>query len=188
MNDRDRIEYLMNLYQLTPSQFADRTGIQRASVSHILGNRNKPSLEIMLKIYRAFPGVGLEWLITGDGELPVADVTGQNSVNGDSAVVAIPDVQQVIAPSLFPTFMEDVPNKESDAVVPEKVVNKDVRGADAATAAVQMVPKNEEEQAVPSSKEASEALSLKAGGDRRVKEIKVFYDDGTYQTFLPEKL
>ena len=58
--------------------------------------------------------------------------------------MAIPDVQQVIAPSLFPTFMEDVPNKESDAVVPEKVVNKEVRGADAATAAVQMVPKNEE--------------------------------------------
>lgn len=65
MNERDRIEYLMNLYGLTPSQFSDRTGIQRASVSHILSNRNKPSLDILLKIYHAFQGVELAWLVAG---------------------------------------------------------------------------------------------------------------------------
>ena len=27
MNERDRIEHLMDIYKLTPSQFADRTGI-----------------------------------------------------------------------------------------------------------------------------------------------------------------
>ena len=51
MNERERIELLMRCYELTPSQFADRTGIQRASVSHIISGRNKPSLEVMLKIY-----------------------------------------------------------------------------------------------------------------------------------------
>ena len=71
MNERDRIEYLMNLYGLTPSQFSDRTGIQRASVSHILSNRNKPSLEILLKIYHAFEDVELAWLVAGEGNPPL---------------------------------------------------------------------------------------------------------------------
>ena len=55
MNERERIELLMKCYELTSSQFADRTGIQRASVSHIISGRNKPSLEVMQKIYEAFP-------------------------------------------------------------------------------------------------------------------------------------
>ena len=71
MNDKEKIEYLMSIYGLTPSQFADRTGIQRASVSHILSNRNKPSLEILLKVYNAFPGISLNWLILGEGDAPV---------------------------------------------------------------------------------------------------------------------
>ena len=63
MNERERIELLMKCYDLSPSQFADRTGIQRASVSHIISGRNKPSLEVMLKIYEAFPGVDMKWLM-----------------------------------------------------------------------------------------------------------------------------
>ena len=71
MNERERIELLMKCYDLSPSQFAERTGIQRASVSHIISGRNKPSLEVMLKIYDAFPGVDMKWLMTGVGEVPV---------------------------------------------------------------------------------------------------------------------
>ena len=71
MNERDRIELLMKSYNLSPSQFADKTGIQRASVSHILSGRNKPSLEVMLKIYEAFPGLSMEWLMAGIGDGPV---------------------------------------------------------------------------------------------------------------------
>ena len=49
MNERERIEYLIEAHGLTSSQFADKTGIPRASVSHILSGRNKPSLEILQK-------------------------------------------------------------------------------------------------------------------------------------------
>ena len=62
MTERERIELLMKCYNLSSSQFADRTGIQRASVSHILSGRNKPSLEVMLKIYDAFPNLDMNGL------------------------------------------------------------------------------------------------------------------------------
>ena len=68
----------MKCYELTSSQFADRTGIQRASVSHIISGRNKPSLEVMQKIYEAFPELDLKWLMTGVGEEPVAGKYGGN--------------------------------------------------------------------------------------------------------------
>ena len=76
MNERERIELLMKCYDLSPSQFADKTGIQRASVSHIISGRNKPSLEVMLKIYDAFPGIDMKWLMTGVGEVPVRQADG----------------------------------------------------------------------------------------------------------------
>ena len=31
------------------------------------------------------------------------------------------------------------------------------------------------------------SLSLEADSDKRIKEIKIFYNNGTYETFLPEK-
>ena len=93
MTDRERIEYLMNIYKLTPSQFADRTGIQRASVSHILADRNKASLEVFLKIHRSFPDVPLDWLVADEGEPPTADNISEDT-ESDSEVS-----EDVIRPS-----------------------------------------------------------------------------------------
>lgn len=70
MNEKERLEFIMKSYNLTPSQFADRAGIQRASVSHILSGRNKASLEVLLKIYDSFPGIDMAWLMTGKGDAP----------------------------------------------------------------------------------------------------------------------
>ena len=71
MNERERIELLMKSYGMTPSQFADRTGIQRASVSHIISGRNKPSLEVLQKIYEAFPELDIKWLKVCRGMIPM---------------------------------------------------------------------------------------------------------------------
>ena len=87
MNEKERIELLMKCYDLTSSQFADRTGIQRASVSHILSGRNKPSLDVMLKIFDAFPGLDMKWLMTGSGDAPVVADTVQTVIDTVAVVV-----------------------------------------------------------------------------------------------------
>ena len=58
-----RLEKLMETNQLSAAAFAEKIGVQRSSVSHILSKRNKPSLEFILKIHAVFDGVGLEWLV-----------------------------------------------------------------------------------------------------------------------------
>ena len=61
----DRFKYLMKLNNLSASAFADKIGVQRSSVSHILSGRNKPSLEFIQKVLTEFPKVNAEWLING---------------------------------------------------------------------------------------------------------------------------
>ena len=55
----------MKSHQLSASSFADKIGVQRSSVSHIISKRNKPSLDFLLKINETFDEVSLNWLVLG---------------------------------------------------------------------------------------------------------------------------
>ncbi|UGU16114.1 helix-turn-helix domain-containing protein [Sinomicrobium kalidii] len=65
-----RLHEVLDYYGLSASSFADRIGVQRSSISHILSGRNKPSLDFVLKILQAFPEVELYWLLNGKGVFP----------------------------------------------------------------------------------------------------------------------
>lgn len=59
-----RLEIIMEKNQLSAAAFAERIGVQRSSVSHILSKRNKPSLDFILKINNSFNEVTLDWLLS----------------------------------------------------------------------------------------------------------------------------
>jgi transcriptional regulator with XRE-family HTH domain len=60
----------MEHHQLSASLFADKIGVQRSSISHILSGRNKPSLDFVLKITGEFKDVDIHWLLNGKGDFP----------------------------------------------------------------------------------------------------------------------
>ncbi len=64
------IEKIMDYYHVNASVLADKIGIQRSGLSHILSGRNKPSLEFILKIIDVFPEVDFYWLTLGKGSFP----------------------------------------------------------------------------------------------------------------------
>lgn len=66
----NRLKKILNYHQLTASLFADRIGVQRSSISHILSGRNKPSLDFILKVTNTFTDVDIYWLLNGKGEFP----------------------------------------------------------------------------------------------------------------------
>jgi transcriptional regulator with XRE-family HTH domain len=68
-----RIENIMDYYALSASAFADKIGVQRSSMSHLLSGRNKPSLDFVMKILEVFPDVDLYWILTGKGSFPERD-------------------------------------------------------------------------------------------------------------------
>lgn len=65
MDFGDRIRTIIKVNNLTTSAFADRIGVQRSGVSHILNGRNRPSMDFLLKVLEAFPRVDAQWLLTG---------------------------------------------------------------------------------------------------------------------------
>jgi transcriptional regulator with XRE-family HTH domain len=65
-----RLEIILDFYSLSASGFADKVGVQRSSLSHLLSGRNKPSLDLILKIIQNFPEVDLYWILNGKGTFP----------------------------------------------------------------------------------------------------------------------
>ena len=65
-----RIKKVMDFHQLSASLFADKIGVQRSSISHILSGRNKPSLDFIIKITSEFKDVDIHWLLHGNGSFP----------------------------------------------------------------------------------------------------------------------
>lgn len=68
-----RLEIILDYYGLNASSFADKIGVQRSSMSHLLSGRNKPSLDFVMKIMEVFPDVDLYWILNGKGNFPKTD-------------------------------------------------------------------------------------------------------------------
>lgn len=64
---KERIQRILNHYGLTAAGFAKIIGVQPSSVSHIISERNKPSLEFLQKVLASYPEINALWLISGEG-------------------------------------------------------------------------------------------------------------------------
>ena len=158
----------MKCYELSPSQFADRTGIQRASVSHILSGRNKASLEVMLKIYDAFPGLNMEWLMTGKG-------------NG-------PENSSASAPASGGSLFEE-PVREASVLnfAAEEPVSVNVEPLKKPVLKTETQPSQTRERRA---KKVAQRSAYATNNDvqiKQIREIRVYYTDGTYEVLMPER-
>lgn len=66
---KERIAKLIKSEKLSSSKFAEKIGVQRSSISHILSGRNKPSLDFIQKVLHAFEDLNPEWLLIGKGKM-----------------------------------------------------------------------------------------------------------------------
>lgn len=71
----NRIKKIIEFHQFSASSFADKIGVQRSSISHILSGRNKPSLDFIMKVCNAFSDVDMEWLVNGVGTYPSSNTS-----------------------------------------------------------------------------------------------------------------
>ena len=65
-----RLQQIFEYYDLNASAFADKIDVGRASISHLLSGRNKPSLDFVMRVVKTFPEVELYWLLNGKGVFP----------------------------------------------------------------------------------------------------------------------
>lgn len=95
-----RLETLLDYYAISASVFADKLGVQRSGLSHLMSGRNKPSLDFVMKITESFPEVDLYWLLNGTGDFPKKE--------GPVQTFAPPVIPPAPSPSPPKTVHEDV--------------------------------------------------------------------------------
>jgi len=193
----ERIRQILATRALSPTQFADTIGIGRPVVSHILNGRNKPSLEVMQKIMEAFPDLSLPWLLKGEG--PMLASTPAATTVADT-VRAIP--APVVSPSKKkPRTTAPTPlQSPSEAIKPEKEpigpfseqISASKREENIPTESVPNTPEPLVAPSVPVAQALLTAASLPAvlaaaPTDKAIRRIIIFYQDGTFTDYQPEK-
>ena len=108
MNERQRLEQVIESEKMTAKQFAQEVGIQAGTISNILSGRNNPSLDVLQRVLNRFRTLSSDWLILGVGPMyrPNGSVVEQSLFDvrpaDASAVPSVVDTQkteQLIAPS-----------------------------------------------------------------------------------------
>lgn len=96
----DRLKQILDYYNLSASSFAERIGVQRSSISHILSGRNKPSLDFVMKVLSSFEEVDIYWLLNGKGSFPakkeIKPYLSSEQFDKDSPGISNKEIDRVI--------------------------------------------------------------------------------------------
>ena len=89
-----RIEIIREKEGLTAAAFAQKIGIPRSSLSHLVSGRNKPSLDLLVKIVSFFPHVSLDGLVYGKETSPPLTATSKEIIPESISTVANPSIAE----------------------------------------------------------------------------------------------
>lgn len=155
----DRIKQVILKENLTASLFADKIGVLRSSLSHILAGRNKPGADFIEKLLHHMPYINANWLFTGMGEPYLEEVfrVQSKSVVQTEETVKESGAQLDILQQLAEMFPEEYS-------MPEKAVKEEVSAP---------VP----ETVMKSVEQAQK--------DRKLVKIIMVYSDSTFEELKP---
>lgn len=114
MDINERVRMIINSQNLTASAFADKIGVQRSNVSHVLSGRNKPSYEFIEKLLNAFPNVSSDWLILG--KTPDKSLQQKSEVETVKEVIQLKEINKKVVKIMvfYDDFSIDTFDKQSD--------------------------------------------------------------------------
>ena len=162
---KERIKQLMEAQHMNQQTFSKMTGISTASLSSIFNGRTNPTLMHVEAIRNKFPNINLNWLLYGEGGMFVPTANPTPTTLFDEADQANNPTPQTVseAPQKTDILSEGLLNFDEQTVLsaPQQIAN--TRKTQQPTFAIQSTPL------------------------RRITEIRVFYDDQTWESFVPKK-
>jgi transcriptional regulator with XRE-family HTH domain len=156
-----RLEMILEFYGLSASVFADKMGVQRSGLSHLMSGRNKPSLDFVMKIVENFPDVDFYWLLNGEGNFPKSETAG----------TIVTEEKTIVTPTLFPsveTSPIDLFSSEATEPLKENKIETDLFS-----------------QTVEEAKNKPADIS-EAKRSSKIERIVIFYTNGTFKEYAPE--
>ncbi len=164
-----RLKHFLDSKGIPSTQFADLCGIPRPSFSQLLTGRNqKVSDAIINKIHKASPDLSIMWLMFGEGNMLVSQNVAVEAPVLDDAADSASNAED---------FSMGVKNANENANLsaltkPESTINPT------------MIQQFEDNKKIL---ELQLQIDKFLKNPRRVTQITVYYDDSTFETFVPSR-
>ena len=76
-----RFQKWLDYNDINSNKLAENLSVSRATISHIISGRNKPSVDFLHKILNKYPELNLNWLVTGKGSMKINNSIKERIVN-----------------------------------------------------------------------------------------------------------
>ena len=155
---KDRIKTIMESQHMTQQTFAQFIQISPASLSSIFNGRTKPTLTVVEAIRSKIPSLSLEWLMFGVGPMYNNDKAKSNLEVIEGTFAAKEGLNHFGEQTKSPTpSLFDQDQERIQNIGNTLIDNKEKT--------VKIIDKPQ----------------------RKISEIRIFYDDRTWETFVPQK-
>ena len=86
----ERIKIWMNKINISQTNLAENIGVNKATISHIMSGRNKPSIDFFIKLKEYYTDLDLNWIISGQ-KTPYSKSSNKLGKSVDKIVVMYND-------------------------------------------------------------------------------------------------
>lgn len=163
---------------MSQQDFAAKLGISAASLSSIFTGRTNPTNNHVMAVHRAFPQINVNWLMFGEGEMyatsPSTVETSEEHTVEPGAGVLYPSTGKE---GTYP----DTPAMPSMFDMEEEPSGRYPQSGGLRAAMPSTLGKERRQRDIY----ATENTKIIDKPQRKIKEIRVFFDDGTYESFVP---
>ena len=159
---KDRIRQIMESQHMTQQVFAEFIGTTPATLSGIFNDRTRPTINIVEAIKKKIPDINTDWLLFGHGSMYKVADSDSDAQGGEQSTF---QSSRNLEPSIF-----------DFAAMPSSGVSRTVSATtngNGVRSTRQDYPRDE--------------LKIPDKPQRHVTEIRVYYDDQTWESFVPSK-
>ena len=169
LNIANRLKLYIESKGLSNSQFADICGIPRPSLSQIITGRNKKvSNTLVSQIHQAFPDLSVMWLMSGEGPIS-ASASAKSAISEDNQELRASEIpESAYDQSTDCEFSNDSAlnsAKKLHNIAENKLIESDIK-----------------------MRELKAQIEKMRQNPRKVVQITIYYDDSTFETFIPGQL
>ena len=167
---KDRIKKIMESQHMSQQVFADFIGLGAATLSGIFNDRTRPTLNVVESIKKKIPDISIDWLMFGQGPMYVSDMATDNQAQQPST-----------------TSVEGASQRHSEGMSVQEPALDFGHMASPTPQKVAQVPNIYSGVRNTRPEMVREELKFVDKPQRRVTEIRVYYDDQTWESFVPSK-
>lgn len=150
-----QLQKIMHHFGLSTTELADRILVPKATISHLISERNKPSLEFIMKLHTTFPTLNLEWLIYEKEPFLVTEIHQKSMEKDQNETPVLNEILEV-------ETVNEIENGDQSENETEEIEPKNIS---------QNITENQEN-----------ILSFQS---KEIDCIVIFYNDGSFKKYNP---